>query len=284
MKSTTTINEKKTKRYCLSWQPDGRCGNLTRKAIIATAPATSGVYGLYNLDCQVFIGESENIQEALLRHIRETDFQSQHLRPTGFAYETCPAESRKSKANALIARFHPLLQTQAELMQGSTEPMTSEVSINRTHGSALPKIFVVNAVVIFCLGIPLAPNQSAELTPAKTHVQTSAPTPNIAVALEPNTVDRAPTTAPEGLAKTGAHMNKNWSVQVSAVPSKEIADTSAQRLKAKGFDGYVVPAVIKGRTYYRVRVGRFDAREEAESMRQLLTRQGAYRDAYLTDD
>src|SRR5262245_40110703 len=117
MKSTTAINDKKAKRCCLSWQPDGRCGDFTKKAILAGAPQTSGVYGLYNFDCQVFIGEAENIQEALLRHIRETDFQSRHLQPTSFAYETCPAESRESKADALIVRFHPLLQTKAELME-----------------------------------------------------------------------------------------------------------------------------------------------------------------------
>jgi cell division septation protein DedD len=57
-----------------------------------------------------------------------------------------------------------------------------------------------------------------------------------------------------------------------------------QRLKAKGYDGYVVQADVKGQTYYRVRVGNFDSREKAESARQSLTRQEGYRDAYLTGD
>jgi len=58
----------------------------------------------------------------------------------------------------------------------------------------------------------------------------------------------------------------------------------AQQLKAKGYDGHVVQANVKGQTYYRVRVGQFDARGQAESVRQSLARQEGYRDAYLAGD
>jgi DedD protein len=81
-----------------------------------------------------------------------------------------------------------------------------------------------------------------------------------------------------------ANLSKNWSVQISATPAKNIADTLIQQLKAKGYDGYMVQAEVKGQTYYRVRVGHFNAREEAESVRQSLARQEGYRDAYLTGD
>jgi cell division septation protein DedD len=57
-----------------------------------------------------------------------------------------------------------------------------------------------------------------------------------------------------------------------------------QRLKAQGYDGYVVQADVKGQTYYRVRVGRFGAREQAETVRQSLAHQQGYKDAYLTGD
>ena len=79
-------------------------------------------------------------------------------------------------------------------------------------------------------------------------------------------------------------VSKKWSVQISAVPGKAVADTLLERLKAGGYDSYVVKAEVKGQTYYRVRVGHFDAREEAESVRQSLARQESYRDAYLTGD
>lgn len=78
--------------------------------------------------------------------------------------------------------------------------------------------------------------------------------------------------------------NKTWSVQVSAKTSKETADKLAQQLKSEGYAVYVVQAEVKGQTYHRVRIGPFNAQEEAESVRQSLTRRDAYRDAYLATD
>jgi cell division septation protein DedD len=57
-----------------------------------------------------------------------------------------------------------------------------------------------------------------------------------------------------------------------------------ERLKIDGYHGYVVPAKVNGKTYFRVRIGPFDGRDEAESVRQSLARQDGYRDAYLSGD
>jgi DedD protein len=81
-----------------------------------------------------------------------------------------------------------------------------------------------------------------------------------------------------------ANLSKKWSVQISATPAKDVANSLVQRLKDKGYDGYVVQANVNGQTYYRVRVGHFDARQEAESVRQSLSRQEGYGDAYLAGD
>ena len=354
LKSADAHIDKEAVRWSLSWHPDSRCDSFTRESILACAPPSSGVYGLFNFDCQVFIGESANIQEALLRHESETDFQSKHLRPTGFTFEPCTAEIRKSKADELIARFQPVLQTEAALTETwspSNGPMVSEVGVGdqelesyadhpefpvherekrpkvrrplyltRTQGTALAAIFVASAVVIFYLGMPadyaiqkranganptsiqteigLRPqnvssidtagglaNQSADKTPAKPDVHPSASTANDAVRFAAKSASAADGSGVQGLlepAKTS--LRKKWSVQISAAPAKDIADALAQRLKAKGYDGYVVQAEVKGQTYYRVRVGHLDAREEAESVRQSLARQEGYRDAFLTGD
>ena len=85
-------------------------------------------------------------------------------------------------------------------------------------------------------------------------------------------------------ASGSANLSKEWSVQISAAPAKDIADSLIQRLQAKGYDGYMVQAEVKGQTYFRVRVGHFDTREQAESVRQSLVRQEGYLDAYLTGD
>jgi cell division protein FtsN len=358
LKPTAANVDKETARWSLSWQPDGRCNSFTREAILACAPPSSGVYGLFNFDCQVFIGASANIQEALLRHVSETDFQSRHLQPTGFTFEPYAVELCKLEVDELIARFHPVLQSEAALTptrSPSSSPRVSEVSLadkelktytdhhefpvhegerhsktrQRFHlkrqGAALVAIFVASAVVIFYLGVPAdydiqkranganttpgeteiglrpqsvssidkaggLPNQSAELKPAKPDVQASASTRNTAAQFTTKSTpaaDRAGVqakTSPIVHSAESAHLSKKWSVQISAAPAKDIADTLVQRLKANGYDGYLVQAEVKGQTYYRVRVGHFDAREKAEAVRQSLAHQEGYRDAYLIGD
>jgi SPOR domain len=359
LKSTAANIDKESVSWNLSWQPDGRCNSFTRESILAYAPPTSGVYGLFNFDCQVFIGESANIQEALLRHERETDFQSRHLQPTGFTFEPCSVELRKAKVDELIARFRPVLQTAAEL----TEPwppskaqivsptgqhglaletfsdyqefpahelekrpyVRQRLQFNRKQGVALAAIFVASTVIIFYLRMPAdyaiqkranganptsgqtevglrtqsvssinsagsRTNHGTDPIPANPDVHARASTPNDAVQFAAKNASGAKKlgvqakAAPMAVSAGSANSSKKWSVQISAVPAKDIAATLIQQLKAKGYDGYLVQAEVKGQTYYRVRVGHFDAREEAESVRQSLVRQEGYRDAYLAGD
>ena len=346
--------------WTLSWESDGRCNSFTREAILACAPPTSGVYGLFNFDCQVFIGESANIQEALLRHESESDFQSRHLQPTGFTFEPCSVELCRSKVDELIARFHPVLQSEAALTETwslSNGPMVSEVdadsskelgtypdhqefsiderekhpkarrrlNFKRTQAVALPAMLVASALVIFYLGKPadypiqqlanganpalnqtaigLRPpnassidragssaNQNAGAATAKPDARPSVSTPNGMVRVAAKSASAAhevgvqAKTGPIAHSTESANSNKKWSVQISAAPAKDIADGLVQRLKAKGYDSYLVQAEVKGQTYYRVRVGHFAARDQAESVRQSLVHQEEYRDAYITGD
>ena len=85
-------------------------------------------------------------------------------------------------------------------------------------------------------------------------------------------------------AARSSEFRKEWSVQISAAPAKEIADRLVRQLKTKGYDGYSVQTKIKGHDYYRVRVGHFNTREQAESVRQSLARLEGFRDAYLPAD
>jgi len=330
--------DKEPVRWSLSWKPEGRSESFTREAILAAAPSTSGVYGLFNFDCQVFIGESANIQKALLRHESETDFQSGHLRPTGFTFEPCAAELRAAKAAELIARFRPVLQTEAALTEvfspsngpSASEPLLDsqvletysdhrELSVDeragqpeihrrfyfdRTRGIVSAALFAAIAVVIFYLGLFTNKNiqeradGASEKSPPRVRLAQSTASGKVGIDSGPQNVSsietansRANRSAAPIPAKPHAHtsqptdgVSKKWSVQISAVPGKAVADTLMERLKASGYDSYVVMAEVKGQTYHRVRVGHFAAREEAESVRQSLAHQEGYQDAYLTGD
>jgi len=73
-----------------------------------------------------------------------------------------------------------------------------------------------------------------------------------------------------------------WSVQVKAFARQRDASDLAKRLKGKGYDAYVVSIQIKGRTWYRVRVGRLATQLEAQGLLLKLKRQEKYTRAIIT--
>jgi cell division septation protein DedD len=167
----------------------------------------------------------------------------------------------------------------------------------RRQGAALAAMIVASAAIVFYLGVPAGKNMETQVNGAdeKPDVHSSAAAADDSVEFAAKNASAGDEAGVQSLlkpARTGpiahltesADLSKKWSVQIAAAPAKDIADTLVQRLKANGYDGYVIQAEVKGQSYYRVRVGRFDTREEAESVRQSLVRQEGYRDAYLTGD
>lgn len=63
---------------------------------------------------------------------------------------------------------------------------------------------------------------------------------------------------------------KVWAVQVNAFPFERDAKGLAKKLRDRGYDAYVVPTNIKGKDWYRVRVGRFKTQEEAKTLQDTL--------------
>jgi hypothetical protein len=99
----------------MPWRSNGDYYMFQEDSIDINAPVDSGVYGLYNLKRQIFIGETANIHKALFHHSREAGVQFPLSRPTGFTFELCPAQSRAQRARELIAEYRPVLQTSDSL-------------------------------------------------------------------------------------------------------------------------------------------------------------------------
>ena len=57
---------------------------------------------------------------------------------------------------------------------------------------------------------------------------------------------------------------KVWTVQVNAYPDERSARQLVDRLKNKGYNAQVTETRNKGKTWYRVRVGSYGSREEAD--------------------
>lgn len=326
--------EDQGKGWNLSWTPEGRSDKFTRDAILGCAPAVSGIYGLFNFNCQIFIGESDNMQQALLRIESEADFWSEHLRPTGFTFELHPEESRKQKAAELIARYRPALQTLTDLRPPADETSERDPE-NRSELAALgepaPGIhryieakraaYVVLSALLLSAGAvayrlhqPFEPTERVEASPSEKIPASPSKAPVIAAegarpAASGRTKSRQSheqempresnnslrlvksTNSSEAAlrklvgqasSEPGERATRQWSVQIAAVPAKDVADRMAQKLIDSGHEGYVVRAEVKGQTYYRVRAGRFEGREDAEAMRQSLAPHESYREAYVT--
>jgi cell division septation protein DedD len=72
-------------------------------------------------------------------------------------------------------------------------------------------------------------------------------------------------------AKTGTEAQERaWAVQVNAFPHERDAANLAKKLTDKGYDAYVVTTSVKGKTWYRVRVGRLATREDARELQEDL--------------
>jgi len=84
----------------------------------------------------------------------------------------------------------------------------------------------------------------------------------------PEKVETASKTTEDEKAKSDAP--RDWTVQVNAFPDERSAQRLADRLKQKGYDAYVVTASIKGRDWYRVRIGHFPARAQAKEYLEQL--------------
>ncbi|MFQ5682168.1 MAG: type II secretion system secretin GspD [Candidatus Binatia bacterium] len=81
---------------------------------------------------------------------------------------------------------------------------------------------------------------------------------------------------------TTGHRRVLWTVQVSAFPFEPLSRELAQRLMKQGYDAYTTKANVKGRTWYRVRVGRLATRRQAKKLKESLVKAGNFSQAFIT--
>lgn len=81
---------------------------LTENGVQRYAPIVPGVYGMSTAREWVYIGQSEGIRGALLEHLRVLDTAVLKWEPTGFVFEACTGEHRKTRQNSLILEYAPI--------------------------------------------------------------------------------------------------------------------------------------------------------------------------------
>lgn len=70
--------------------------------------------------------------------------------------------------------------------------------------------------------------------------------------------------------KEAAKRDANWTVQINSYQNEKDARALAKKLKDKGYDAYVATTKIKGRPWFRVRVGHLETREQAQALQESL--------------
>ena len=81
--------------------------NFTPDSVHLYAPVASGVYGISNAREWIYIGESDNIQSALLTHLQGADTSLMKREPTGFVFETCDQAHRSARQDRLVTEYGP---------------------------------------------------------------------------------------------------------------------------------------------------------------------------------
>ena len=71
-------------------------------------------------------------------------------------------------------------------------------------------------------------------------------------------------------------------MQVNAFPDEKSGKVSVDRLKNKGYNAYLMEARNNGKLWYRVRVGEFSSREEAERIADILKSKENFTKAFAT--
>jgi hypothetical protein len=80
------------------------------RAVQDQAPNLSGVYTIYNSQRWLYVGETEDVQESLFRHLNKPSACIARLGPLSFSFEVVPAAERVGRHQALVEALAPTCQ------------------------------------------------------------------------------------------------------------------------------------------------------------------------------
>jgi cell division septation protein DedD len=95
---------------------------------------------------------------------------------------------------------------------------------------------------------------------------------------QPDPSEIKPPVTPKATRELPTH---SWSVQIASTLEEKAALQLQEKLKTQGYDAFIVGAEVNSAPWYRVRVGRFSAKQEAEATRQTLQSKSNIRSAFV---
>jgi cell division septation protein DedD len=128
--------------------------------------------------------------------------------------------------------------------------------------------------------VAVAQERAAAEQPPEKAVRAEAPTAPAEKKIDKGSADPAPKKSEAVGGTERADAGKIWRAQVNAFPDERSAKLLVDRLKNKGYNAYVSEAQNRGKTWYRVSVGRYHSRDEAERVVEALKSKENYPKAF----
>src|SRR6266849_619801 len=85
---------------------------FTPRAVETHAPTASGVYGISSAREWIYIGQTDDIQGALVHHLQDLHTSLMKRQPTGFVFETCDGARRSARQDRLVHEYEPVCNRQ----------------------------------------------------------------------------------------------------------------------------------------------------------------------------
>jgi DedD protein len=149
------------------------------------------------------------------------------------------------------------------------DPVPEEVP----GGTSAREPFATTAVAKVPPPPPPAPAAKATEKPSKP----AAASATAAVAKAPAAVAKAPAAVAKAPAEDAVPAGPGFVVQVAAVRQRTEADSIRGRLSKKGYPAFITTAATPGGTTYRVRVGKYPSKREADTVATKLEREEQFK-------
>jgi cell division septation protein DedD len=170
------------------------------------------------------------------------------------------------------------------------QPARAQQSVD-TRAASLPAVRTDHAQE-WAPSPAIAPNAAAVSGSAATNPPPNQNSQGQAVELQPVRPALKTAKGNSGARKTTASKTaplhyagkSSWTVQVRASARRGEANDVLGRLKARGYDAFLAETDIKGRMWYRVRVGNFASQQQAELMEKKLRNKEGLRHAFVANN
>ncbi|MGN6730625.1 MAG: SPOR domain-containing protein [Candidatus Binatia bacterium] len=182
----------------------------------------------------------------------------------------------------------PLEQPQTPTLPGPSGDVPPAPAPAPTAAPAAPQRPVaplrqINSLSPVLPGLPQPPLASVptEIARESEKVQSAAPAYALSVTRPVEPAQHKAPVFPKSQPVLPPRSTRQWAVQVAALATAKDAETMAEFLRNSGYDSYVMVFENQGKTWHRVRVGKFADVRSAMQLKNSLTDFAQFKQAYV---